>query len=115
MSDVKPVAWIETDALFKLNDNRIYSVMTELSCGDRTKAKMPVYSQETVLALQAEIEALRKDAERYRWMWNHAHNVSFHYRINPYTTTSVSALHCGSLEDVIDGAIRAAIAKEKQL
>ena len=60
MSDVKPVAWIQTDALFKLNDNRIYSVMTELSCGDRAKAKVPVYSQETIDALQAEIESMRQ-------------------------------------------------------
>lgn len=55
---------------------------------------------------EEECERLRKDAERYRWLWNHAHNVSFTYQVNPTTKVAVMGLHCGTLQDAIDAALK---------
>ncbi|KDD41156.1 hypothetical protein L532_4332 [Bordetella bronchiseptica OSU095] len=45
-----------------------------------------------------------EDAKCWRWMWNHAENVSFSYSLNSTTRTMVSGLHCGSLKDVVVAA-----------
>lgn len=45
-----------------------------------------------------------EDAKCWRWMWNHAENVSFSYSLNSTTRTMVSGLHGGSLKDVVVAA-----------
>lgn len=67
---------------------------------------------EKVEKLTRQLEEARKDAERWRWIWNHAHNVSFTYQVDPITSATVMRLHCGSLADVVDKAIRAAIKEQ---
>jgi hypothetical protein len=48
----------------------------------------------------------QEDAKRWRWLWNNAHNVSFSYKVNQYTTSVVQGLHCGSLKDSVDSAMK---------
>ncbi|WP_454676636.1 DUF551 domain-containing protein [Achromobacter marplatensis] len=48
-----------------------------------------------------------QDAARWRWMWNHAENVSFAYRPSAYTTMTVAGRRRGSLAEFVDAAIAA--------
>jgi len=60
MSDVKPVAWQRFDEIGEYD-----SYMGSVEEGDYVKYDDALA---TVTALQAEIEALRKDAERLDWV-----------------------------------------------
>lgn len=60
-----------------------------------------------IALLEQPSQTLDRDAARFRWLWNNAHNVSFTYQINPHTKSTVMGLHCGSLLEAIDAAINA--------
>lgn len=45
-----------------------------------------------------------EDVDRWLWLWNHAENVSFSYRVDQHTKASVMGLHCGTLKDAVDSA-----------
>jgi len=62
MSDVKPVGFVQKAKLERLVSG--YSVVAALY-KDQFADEVPIYSQKTITALQAEIEALRKDGERH--------------------------------------------------
>jgi len=59
MSDVKPVGFVQKTKLERLVSG--YSVVAALY-KDNFADEVPIYSQATIDALQAEIEAMRKDA-----------------------------------------------------
>ncbi|KDB58501.1 hypothetical protein [Bordetella bronchiseptica] len=70
-------------------------------------SQMTSYAKEAVLAdrqQRADDSLDAEDAKCWRWMWNHAENVSFSYSLNSTTRTMVSGLHCGSLKDVVVAA-----------
>ena len=66
MSDVKPVAWMYPSDLVEFEGSETFANAwsLEVTNVDSGEGTAPLYSQETVTALQAEIVALRKDAER---------------------------------------------------
>ena len=123
MSDVKPVAWHIGQntpqreigihfSTYSTDDTRIEIMRT---AGHRVTA---LYSQEAVLALQAEIEALRKDAERLDYLANDMQDMTF----NGVDVLDFIEEDCGwpFIEEDCDWpkawrkALDAAIAKEKQ-
>ena len=53
---------------------------------------------------QPAMPADAEDAARWRWLWNHAHNVSFNYRVSSFTQLSVTGLHCNTLKVMVDTA-----------
>jgi len=68
MSDVKPAAWMYPSVLATFEGRETFASAwsLEVTNVDTGEDAAPLYSQEIITALQAEIEALRKDAERWR-------------------------------------------------
>jgi cell division protein FtsB len=106
MSDVKPVGFVQKAKLERLVSG--YSVVAALY-KDNFADEVPIYSQKTITALQAEIEAMRKDVERLEYLANDMQDMTFN---------GVEVLDF--IEEDCDWpkawrkAIDAAIAKEKQ-
>lgn len=107
MSDVKPVAWMP-DAVFEA----LVFETTVNACVSVVKLipeDVPLYNKAAIDALQAEIEALRKDVERLEYLANDMQDMTFN---------GVEVLDF--IEEDCDWpkawrkAIDAAIAKEKQ-
>jgi len=109
MSDVKPVAWQRFDEIGEYD-----SYMGSVEEGDYVKYDDALA---TVTALQAEIEALRKDAERLDWVQRNLLSADFEYEYQPGKTRPVLII-AWPRDVAIGGNARmnfdAAIAKEKQ-
>lgn len=110
MSDVKPVAW-----------NRYALYVGWRNDLERQKNKHGEWVKyadalATETALQAEIEALRKDAERYRWLCGQDDSAAIQvlHAINWTNVAACCALTFQGGKPEIDEAVDAAIAKEKQ-
>ena len=96
MSDVKPVAWQRFDEIGEYD-----SYMGSVEEGDYVKYDDALT---TVTALQAEIESMRKDSERYKWLRSRMPGAA-------YRVEGIIYSQGGS---GVDAGIDAAIAKEKQ-
>ena len=115
MSDVKPVAWMPDavfeDLVLKALVNACVSVVKLIP------EDVPLYNKAAVDALQAEIEALRKDAERLDWVQRNLLSADFEYEYQPGKTRPVLII-AWPRDVAIGGNARmnfdAAIAKEKQ-
>ena len=103
MSDVKPVGYINNKHAMRMAGGKLACTNVYRDCIE-TQEESPLYSQETVTALQAEIEALRKDAERYKWLRSRMPGAA-------YRVEGIIYSQGGS---GVDAGIDAAIAKEKQ-
>lgn len=101
MSDVKPVAWKYREPVTRIATFRTKQSGALLSLA---YIEEPLYSQATITALQAEIEALRKDVERYRWLRSRMPGAA-------YRVEGIIYSQGGS---GVDAGVDAAIAKEKQ-
>jgi len=119
MSDVKPVAWMP-DVVFEALALKA-AVNACVSAVKLIPEDVPLYSQESVTALQAEIESLRKDAERYRWLRDNPEHESAPYFDGskwcvPCMTSGAGGFGGGVGEhryETLDAPIDAAIAKER--
>ncbi len=115
MSDVKPVAWMP-DAVFEA----LVFETTVNACVSVVKLipeDVPLYNKAAIDALQAEIVALRKDAERLDWVQRNLLSADFEYEYQPGKTRPVLII-AWPRDVAIGGNARmnfdAAIAKEKQ-
>ena len=106
----EPVAWVAADTLNSPHPTCISSLayMSQLDL-ERGREYVPLYSEATVRALLAEVDALRKDAERYRWLRERIagkEHVDEDFANNPgYSDGEVLAKE-------VDAAIDAAIAAD---
>ena len=101
MSDVKPVnGWLRRPSVVEYIETR----ESEWCRFDEAR--------DAITALQAEIEALRKDAERYRALIR----VLYAKNVLEFGESAICLEVYGSCseDDVLDAAVDAAIAKEKQ-
>ena len=81
----------------------------EVQIRDFTLADMQAYAQAAIAALTAERDALRKDAERYRWLKHR--DLPWSYTDHPKSMV-VTRWRSGHSPDEIDAAIDAAMTKE---
>lgn len=110
MSDVKPVAWMP-DAVFEA----LVFETTVNACVSVVKLipeDVPLYNKAAIDALQAEIEALRKDGERWQFICQDAYEtvVPHGVKIDGSRTAWIPHLLVGKS---YEAAVDAAIAKEK--
>jgi len=119
MSDVKPVAWMYPSDLATFEGSETFAnawslEVTNIDTGEDTA---PLYSKESIAVLQAEIVALRKDAERLDWVQRNLLSADFEYEYQPGKTRPVLII-AWPRDVAIGGNARmnfdAAIAKEKQ-
>jgi hypothetical protein len=105
MSDVKPVAYFVTGMPSGEPTLCFPDETEDCDVASDGRAKfLPLYSEGTITALQAEIEAMRKDAERYAWLRSRMPGAA-------YRVEGIIYSQGGS---GVDAGIDAAIAKEKQ-
>ena len=108
--DVKPVAHIAAGdlPLLKFGMHPIAGAKTAPDDEALYHASTVAAQAARIAELEAQLLAAQADAEDaklWRWMWNHAQNVSFSYRFGGITKVSVMGLHCGSLKDAVKSAI----------
>jgi hypothetical protein len=95
-----------------------YRGVGDISCSAENRAFIEASNPATVLALIAEVERLRADAERYRWLRDKANSqlgrAPMVFNCNPEDSLCwTDSLHGARLDAVMDVFVDAAIEKEK--